>query len=104
MKKFLFLGACLAALASQPVRAQVHAPQVTVVRLTFTGTRLITTISRGEGKTETTDIDVPISIAKNSTPMAEAYQRVLAKLTQEDYLLKGMSGGDAITTVVFMKD
>jgi hypothetical protein len=103
MKKLFFLSACLVALAAQPVMAQTSGADIVVVRLSFNGARLVTAIARGEGKTETTELDVPISPVKTTAPLAEAYQRVLVKLSREGYTLKGMTGGDSFTTIVFAK-
>jgi hypothetical protein len=103
MKKLLFLGACLMALASQPVMAQTGGAQVAVVRLLSSGSHLFVTTTYGVGKTESVDTDVPLSIAKSQKPIAEAYQQVVMKLTQEGYTLKGMSAGDGYTTLIFMK-
>lgn len=98
----MFLGACLVALASQPVRAQAGGA-VVIVHVTVYSARVITTISRGSAKTETTETALPTNYVKHEAPLAEVYQQVVTKLTQEGYSLKGMSGGDAVTVLVFMK-
>lgn len=104
MKKLFFIGACLLALGSTPVLAQTGGLDVVVVRVVFNGARLVMAVSHGEGKTETTQADVPLSQVKNAAPIAEAYQRIIAKLTAEGYTLKGMNGDDAYATLVFVKE
>ena len=103
MKKLFLMGACLWALGSTPVVAQTTRSEVVVVRMVFNGTRLAMAVSRGEGKTEMTQFDVPSGQLKNAVPLAEAYQRIVAKLTSEGYTLKGMNGDDAYATLVFVK-
>ena len=88
MKKLLFLGACLVALASQPVQAQTTRPNVIVVQVYYTGmnTQHIA-ITRGEGQTE--DIEIKGTSPNGSDhKAAEAYQRVVEKLFSEGYTLK----------------
>ncbi|RZJ93158.1 MAG: hypothetical protein EOO60_05645 [Hymenobacter sp.] len=85
MKKLLLFGACLVALASQPVKAQVAEPAVITVQV-YTGgvSGGYLLICRGEGKTE----EIPFKSTKRYGSI-EAYQRALAKLCQEGYTLKG---------------
>jgi hypothetical protein len=89
MKKLLFLGACLVALASQPVKAQTTRPNVVVVQVYYTGMSGIQhiAITRGEGQTE--DIEIKGTFPNGSDhKAAEAYQRVVEKLFSEGYTLK----------------
>jgi hypothetical protein len=84
MKRFLFLGACLVALASQPVMAQTGGADVVVVQVSFGVGAGQILISRGEGKTEI----VTVKKNKNEAFESEAYQQVIAKLYQEGYTIK----------------
>jgi hypothetical protein len=56
MKKLLFLGACLVALASQPVMAQTGGADVVVVQVSFGLGAGQILISHGGGKTEVVEI------------------------------------------------
>jgi hypothetical protein len=103
MKKLLLLGACLLALASQPVMAQTGQPPVIVVQLYYTG--LFTahiTITRGDNKTE--DIEFKETNTRDHTT-AQAYQRVLVRLYQEGYALKSSFrvGDNQPVTLIFDK-
>jgi hypothetical protein len=103
MKKLLFLGACLVALASQPVIAQTSVPQVIVVQVYFTGLGTgHLTVTRGEGQTE--DIEFKQTNIKQATE-AETCQRVFEKLYQEGYSLKSTfsPGTGGISTLIFAK-
>jgi hypothetical protein len=103
MKKLLFLGACLVALASQPVVAQTSGPNAVVVQVYYTGvnTQHIA-ITRGEGKTE--DIQLK-NTSINDHKAAESYQRVMEKLLAEGYTLKSTFslGTTANVTLLFEK-
>ncbi len=106
MKKVLFLGACLVALASSPVIAQTAGPQVVVVRVNDgggLGSHLV--IVRGEGKSEVVDFPLGLSV-KSLTTSGEAMQQVFAKLYQEGYALKSTFGGGQgyTSTLVFVKE
>ncbi|RZK32819.1 MAG: hypothetical protein EOO63_00075 [Hymenobacter sp.] len=106
MKKILFLGACLVALASQPVIAQTGAADVVVVRVNdgagSTGHLLIV---RGEGKRE--DVEFSAGVSPNHLGTSgEVMQRVFAKLYQEGYTLKSTFGGSQgyVSTLIFVKE
>jgi hypothetical protein len=106
MKKLLFLGACLVALASQPVKAQAAGPQVVVVRVNDgggLGSHLV--IIRGEGKREELDFATGIS-TKALGASGEVMQQVFTKLYQEGYTLKSTFGGGQgfTSTLVFVKE
>ena len=106
MKKLLFLGAYLVALASAPVKAQTAGADVVVVKVqeAINGSLKIT-VCRGAGKSEVTDVKAREAVAAGNG--AEAVQQVIAKLSQEGYSLKTSYGGGwnyAITnTLVFIK-
>jgi hypothetical protein len=117
MKKLLFLGACLVALASQPVMAQTGLPKalasslvaqtgganVVIVRVYEYGGKCVIATSQGTDKTELTTVDTPINGYKSQKLTAEAYHQVVAGLIQQGYSLKGISGGDIQTTLIFSK-
>jgi opacity protein-like surface antigen len=101
MKKLLFLGACLVALASQPVVAQAGEPEVIVVQVYYTG---IATghilITRGAGKNE--DIEFK---GKSWTETGEAVQAAIAKLYKEGYSVKSTyaPGTGSAATLILVK-
>jgi hypothetical protein len=104
MKKLFFIGACLLALGSTPTLAQTGGPSVATVRISQGAGRFYVAVSTGTGKAEVSEIETPNYTNKNIGPAADIYQQTVAKLTQQGYTLKGMSGGDMITTLVFVKE
>jgi hypothetical protein len=87
MKKLLFLGACLVALASQPVMAQTSGSDVVLVRFSRTSTgNLRTAITRGEGKTELSETAAGYN-DKGFVQASEGEYKVLHQLYQEGYQL-----------------
>jgi hypothetical protein len=100
MKKLVFLGACLVALASSPVAAQASAPEVVVVRIL---NNLV--IVRPGGKTEEVDYAGGTN-AKSLTDSGITVQRVITKLYQEGYVLKSTYSGSAVSgaTLIFLKE
>jgi hypothetical protein len=93
MKKILFLGACLVALASKPVMAQTAGPDVVVVRVT-------------DGLVAS-QIDLPVGThTKGLVSSGEVIQQAIAKLYQEGYSLKSTFGGHqgSASTLVFVKE
>jgi hypothetical protein len=103
MKKLLFLGACLVALASQPVMAQVGGADVVVVRVVDTGGRLV--IGYPDGKTEEVSFTSNYS-SKGLAESAVQLQKAIASLYQKGYSLKStFSGaGGAVSTLIFVKE
>jgi hypothetical protein len=107
MKKLLFFGVCLVALASQPVMAQDTEAEVVIVQITVVsrGDGYIT-ITRGTEKAEVVKFAV---YNKRDPTEAVAYQQVITKLYREGYSLKSTfdtSGGnsDIVTAnMVFVK-
>lgn len=105
MKKLLFLGACLVALASQPVMAQTGGADVVVVRV-YDGSvsgRLV--IAHAGGKTE----ELPFNGSYNSKGLAESgnqLQQVVTTLYQQGYALKSTfsSSGGVVATLIFVKE
>ena len=102
MKKLLFLGACLVALASSPVLAQTGGAQVVVVQVSFYPSGGQMTISRGEGKTEVIDF----KRSRGQAAEVEAYQQTISKLYQEGYTLKSTfsDGVRNLSNLVFIKN
>lgn len=91
MKKLLFLGACLVALASQPAVAQAGSPDVVTVKVKEAFYYLQIIISRGAGKPQV--LDFPQKALKEDGAIEAATQQVIAKLYQEGYTLKETFGG-----------
>lgn len=104
MKKLVFLGACLVALASSPAKAQTGGADVVTVRICQNAGRVYVATSTGAGKAEVSEIEVSNYTNKNIGPIADLYQQTIAKLTQQGYTLKSTSGGDIVTTLIFMKE
>jgi hypothetical protein len=102
MKKLLFLGACLVALASQPVRAQATEKEVIIVQVITVGRGDgYITITRGSGREENISFK-PYS--KNVPQEAVAYQQVITKLYQEVFNLKStFTTSSSSVTMVFVK-
>lgn len=104
MKKLLFLGACLVALASQPVKAQAGGADVVVVRI-YDGNTGKIVIARAGGKTE----EVLFNGSYSSKGLAEStsqFQQTVASLYQQGYTLKSTFSGGAgsVATLVFVKE
>lgn len=90
MKKLLFLGACLVALASQPVRAQSGAStevDVTVVRVTAGYPRTFVTITRPGGKEERVEFD---NYERNEKrpQVGVGFQQLVTDLYRQGYQLQ----------------
>jgi hypothetical protein len=85
--------------------AQTGGPDVITVRIVHgSAGHIYMATSTGQGKTEISDVEVPTYTHKNIGQVTDIYQQTIAKLTQQGYTLKGMSGGDITTTLVFMKE
>jgi hypothetical protein len=98
MKKLLFLGACLVALASQPVMAQTGTPDVVVVKLYRSGVRTgHILISRGESTSE--DIEYT---DKTTDSESVALQAAFAKLYRQGYRLRGTLGPSTFNSPLFI--
>ena len=105
MKKILFLGACLVALASQPAKAQTGGGDIVVVKVFEASTYMRIAISHGQDKTEVLDVAGGGGDKKKIGAAAEALQKLIADLIQKGYSLKSTFGGDAgyMSTLVFVK-
>jgi hypothetical protein len=90
MKKLLFLGACLLALALQPVKAQTGGSDVVVVRVDEGSSKKVQfIIAYGNASAELTEIELDAkSYEQRDKSILEAYQRVFQKLYKEGYRLK----------------
>ncbi len=87
MKKLLFLGACLVALASQPVMAQAGGSEVAVVRITEYVTTIHVSVTRAEGKSEQWKFDSG-DRGKRLDASGQGYQKLLADLYQQGFHLQ----------------
>jgi hypothetical protein len=118
MKKLLFLGACLVALASSPVMAQTHkaevvmshtelaqtgGAEVVVVRV-YDGTGKFV-IGRPGGKVEELSFN-PNYTSKGLAESTGQLQKAVASLYQQGYTLKSTFGGaqGSIATLIFVKE
>jgi len=105
MKKLFFLGACLVALASQPVAGQTGGADVVVVRVDESNAKKVrVVVSYGNGKTEVSLIEGAYNV-EGSQAIVEGYQRVFQKLYHEGYSLKNSFTGtyNATQSFVFVK-
>jgi hypothetical protein len=90
MKKLLFVGSCLVALASQPVRAQTGGStevDVTVVRVTAGYPRTFVTITRPGGKDESIEFD-NYGRAEKRQLVGPGFQQLVADLYKQGYQLQ----------------
>jgi hypothetical protein len=107
MKKLFFLGACLIALASQPVMAQTGGPDVLVVRVTEGIRRVNVSITTPDGKSEQLQFENG-AIGERLDNSGQGYQKVFARLYQQGYRLQSTFSAEAAqsdvrTTLVFVK-
>ena len=110
MKKLLFLGACLVALASQPVMAQTGVvPSVAVVSIWYPGdgNQPYLQIDR-DGKTERTTVlslGIGEKITSNTVEArAKALRQTVIKLYKEGYVLKASLGHKEVDELIFVKE
>ena len=105
MKKLFFLGACLVALASSPVKAQTGGVDVVVVKVFEASMSMRIAITHGQGKTQVIETDGGGSRKSNFVTSAETLQRIVADLYQRGYTLKSTFGTDGgnLNTLVFVK-
>jgi hypothetical protein len=85
MKKFLFLGACLVALATQPVMAQTGGADLVVVHVQESSRSLSFSIARGQRQPE----EIEIKLGKE-VKMASGYYTVLSKFYSQGYVLQAV--------------
>jgi len=112
MKKLLFLGACLVALASLPVMAQTGAADIVVVKVTESYGWLHLDIARADSKPEHREFNLKQLREKGATyatsGQAECTRSLLVELAQQGYTLtttytagSGSTNGPA--TLIFTK-
>jgi hypothetical protein len=87
MKKLLFLGVCLVALASQPVMAQTGGAQVAVVRITEFPATVYVSLTKTEGKSEQWKFDSG-RMGKRLDDSGQGYHKLLTDLYQQGYHLQ----------------
>lgn len=107
MKKLLFLGACLLALASRPAEAQTGGPEVLVVRITEGVRRVNVSITRPDGKSEQLGFENG-AFGERLDKSGQGYQKIFATLYQQGYRLQSTFSAEAVasdvrTTLVFVK-
>jgi opacity protein-like surface antigen len=114
MKKLLFLGACLVALASQPAMAQTGGSDMVVVKVTEQYGRIEFFIARAGSKPEHREFGFKQMKEKGESRFfynesAEYTRSLLMELAQQGYNLTttytsgGVAGGPGPTTLVFTK-
>jgi hypothetical protein len=108
MKKLLFLGACLVALASQPVMAQASGPDVLVVRVVEIYGRTLITIERAGQEPEEIIFDWNGRPGKGARA-SKGYYDALARFYQQGYQTQAIipgshsSTGEVFTTIFLTK-
>jgi hypothetical protein len=95
MKKLLFLGACLVALASQPAVAQTGGPDVIVVRVAEHYGQTHLTIERAGQEPE--EITFEWNPTGKGARASKGYYDVLAKLYQQGYQTQAIIPGAGYT-------
>ncbi|MGI4834838.1 MAG: hypothetical protein ACRYFK_15390 [Janthinobacterium lividum] len=103
MKKLLFLGALLLALACR-AQAQTAPADIVVVRIFDSGASINAIITRGEGKNEKVAFDSG-GFDKRLQASSEGYYTLFQKLYQEGYTLQSTfgPGNNGLTTLLFIK-
>jgi hypothetical protein len=109
MKKLLFLGACLVALASSPVMAQTGGTDVVVVRITEEAVTVYVSVTQADGRSEQWKF-VNGSTGKRLDESGQGYHKLLAGLYQQGYHLQSTFSGNvgpadvSRVTMIFVKD
>ncbi|MGI4867579.1 MAG: hypothetical protein ACRYFZ_26905 [Janthinobacterium lividum] len=110
MKKLLFLGACLVALASQPVRAQTGGMDVLVVRVEETNAHVSLTVERAGQEPEGIGFDYDRRPGKAGRA-SKGYLDALSKFYEQGYIVQAVIpgvtytaiGGVTYSTLIFTK-
>jgi hypothetical protein len=107
MKKLFLLVGCLLLLNSSPMMAAIDDPAVVVVRVSERSGGIYIAISKGEGPAETVQFDNGAN-EKYLTRAADGYQKVIAKLYAQGYVLQSTVQGyqedtKSYSTLVFVK-
>lgn len=111
MKKLVFLGACLVALASSPVMAQTGGSEVVTVRVAEENGRAQLWINWPNREPEHVEFDWNDKEGKGANA-GIGYEATLTKLYQQGYhlqgIIPGLMVGAAVTstrsTLIFTKD
>jgi hypothetical protein len=110
MKKHLFLGVCLAAVASQPVRAQTGGVEVVIVRVAEYSGHTHLTVERAGQEPEEMEFEWDSRIGKKWGRASKGYLDALSKLYQQGYQVQATipgaqfaNGGTVYTTLVFTR-
>jgi len=110
MKKLLFLGACLVALASSPVMAQTGGADIVIVRVAEYSSNTHLTVERVGQEPEEIEFDWDSRIGKKWGRASKGYLDALSKLYQQGYQVQATipgasfnNGGTTYTTLVFTK-
>jgi hypothetical protein len=104
MKKLFFMGACLVALASQPVMAQTGKPDVVVVKVMESMNTMRIVVAQGSGTPQVQELDGGAG-AKSMVSSSQEIQKVVAGLYAQGYSLKSTFGGNqgVLSTLIFVK-
>jgi hypothetical protein len=100
MKKLFFLGACLVALTSQPVKAQTGGADITVVRVAENSGRLV--VVRPGGKATEHSLNMGLGL-KGLSESGQTIQTVMEGLYQEGYELKTTYSTGNVTTIILAR-
>ncbi|TDN38256.1 hypothetical protein E4631_06190 [Hymenobacter sp. UV11] len=113
MRKLLFLGACLVALASQPVMAQTGGAEVIVIKVLEANGSMQIGIARPGSKPEHREVNLKQLKEKGEgdylNGQAEYTRSLLVELSQQGYSLTTTytanegTGGSGPTTLIFTK-
>lgn len=104
MKKYVFVGACLLALASLPARAQTGGEDIVVVKVAEYQNSTQLVLVDSAGKSELMELEGGGG-PNAMTQSAKRVQRVVASLYAKGYVLKSTFTGDhgSISTLIFVK-
>jgi len=102
MKK-LFLGACLGALAWQPVQAQPGGAQLVIVRFTEYASTVYVSVTQADGQSEQWKFNTG-NTGKRLDDSGQGYYKLLAGLYQQGYHLTAtVEAATSRTTMVLAK-
>lgn len=97
MKRLLFLGLCLVALASQTVMAQTSGPDIIVVRVEETNTHVSLTVERVGQAPEGIGFDYDRRPGK-AIRTSKGYLDALSKFYEQGYVVQAVIPGVTYTT------
>jgi hypothetical protein len=104
MKKLLFLGSCLVALASQPAMAQTGRPEVVVVKVMESMYTMRIVVVQGSGTPQVQELNIGEG-TKAMVSSSQEIQKVVAGLYAQGYSLKSTFDGNkgVVSTLIFVK-